>query len=182
MSRFEPLHLADAARNVRRVAVRPGEDVHRVTVDDDEHEVACRTVRRFAGGAELLLPWEGRLRRAVVVRRGDRVWVALDGRTHVFTVRRGVPTGGAAGAAGAIDPFAESPMTGVVLDVRVAEGERVDADAPLLVIEAMKMEFVVAAPVAVEIDEVLVATGDRVDIGQHLVRFTPVVEPADDES
>src|SRR5690606_33672578 len=41
-----------------------------------------------------------------------------------------------------------SPMPGTVLVVRVEQGERVDAGQPLLVVEAMKMEHTITAPVA----------------------------------
>lgn len=181
MSRYEPLHLAGPDKEVRQVAVRPDGDTFAVRLDDDEHVVAARPIRSFEGGSEFLMEVDGRLRRAVVVRRGDRIHVSIAGRTHVLDVRRASAAGGAA-AAGGVEPFAASPMTGVVLDVRVEAGETVAADAPLVVIEAMKMEFVVAAPVEVVVDEVLVAKGDRVDIGAHLVRFTPVVHETEDDA
>ena len=53
------------------------------------------------------------------------------------------------------------------------------AGAPLFVIEAMKMEFVVEAPRDVVVDEVLAAVGDRVDIGQVLVSFVEAEAEAD---
>ena len=39
-----------------------------------------------------------------------------------------------------------APMPGKIIKVAVAEGERVDANQPLLVLEAMKMEHTIAAP------------------------------------
>ena len=39
-----------------------------------------------------------------------------------------------------------APMPGKIIKVHVAEGERVGANQPLLVLEAMKMEHTIAAP------------------------------------
>ena len=60
-------------------------------------------------------------------------------------------------------------MPGAVVIVAVAEGERVEAGAVLITLEAMKMEHVVRAPAAGTVREVRVAVGDQVDTGDVLV-------------
>ncbi|MEZ5099267.1 MAG: biotin carboxylase N-terminal domain-containing protein [Thermoleophilia bacterium] len=75
--------------------------------------------------------------------------------------------GGAAGAGDAL----VAPMPGTVIRVDVAEGDRVEARAPLVVLEAMKMELPVAAPLAGVVTRVHVAVGDRVTGGQVLVEL-----------
>ncbi len=143
----------------------------RACIDGESGEscrpIDARLVRRIPGGAELLLAPGGR---AVVVRDGDRVHVALAGRTFVLTV---ASERGADGGAAAVDEesFAESPMTGVVLSVAAEPGAAAAAGDVLFVVEAMKMEFSVEAPRAVVVDQVLAAAGDRVDIGQRVVTF-----------
>lgn len=64
-----------------------------------------------------------------------------------------------------------SPITGVVIDVRVRPGARVSPGEPLLLVEAMKMENRVAAPLAAIVEHVAVAVGDRVRPGDVLVRL-----------
>ena len=54
--------------------------------------------------------------------------------------------------------------------VRV-NGQRVDAGAVVVTVEAMKMEHALAAPVDGEV-ELLVAVGDQVKVGQPLARIT----------
>jgi acetyl-CoA/propionyl-CoA carboxylase biotin carboxyl carrier protein len=58
-------------------------------------------------------------------------------------------------------------MPGSVVAVLVASGDRVDADAPLLIVEAMKMEHVLKAPSA-GIARIDVVVGDHVERGQLL--------------
>ncbi|MFI9840242.1 5-oxoprolinase/urea amidolyase family protein [Nonomuraea sp. NPDC051941] len=56
-----------------------------------------------------------------------------------------------------------------VWQVAVTAGERVEAGDRLVVLEAMKMESVVLAPVAGVVERVLVKPGDQVDAGTALV-------------
>ncbi|MEN8719424.1 MAG: pyruvate carboxylase [Oceanococcaceae bacterium] len=74
-----------------------------------------------------------------------------------------------AGEAGEIG----SPMPGLVTRVNVSAGETVSAGTPLFVLEAMKMETVVAAPCAGTVDKVLVSTGSEVESRELLLRMTP---------
>ncbi|WP_425568975.1 biotin/lipoyl-containing protein [Pseudonocardia xishanensis] len=53
--------------------------------------------------------------------------------------------------------------------VLAAEGDPVTAGQPLVVLEAMKMEHTVAAPVDGTVAELRVAQGDQVETGQVLV-------------
>jgi 3-methylcrotonyl-CoA carboxylase alpha subunit len=75
-----------------------------------------------------------------------------------------------------------APMPGKVVAIFANKGQRVDKGAPLLVIEAMKMEHTIVAPAAGVVDEVLFGIGDQVTDGAQLLRFadaeTPVLDQA----
>ena len=64
-----------------------------------------------------------------------------------------------------------APMQGTVLATLVAAGDRVEAGAPLVVLEAMKMETTLVAPIAGEIQELSVRPGDPVASGHLLARI-----------
>ena len=66
-------------------------------------------------------------------------------------------------------PDMETPMAGKVIEVMVSEGQSVDADDPVIVVEAMKMENVLKAHRAGVVAKINVAAGDTVDIGDVLL-------------
>jgi len=70
-------------------------------------------------------------------------------------------------------PTISSPMPGSVVAVLVASGDHVDADQPLLIVEAMKMEHVLTAPSA-GIARLDTAIGDHVERGQLLATIEGV--------
>jgi propionyl-CoA carboxylase alpha chain len=69
-----------------------------------------------------------------------------------------------------------APMPGRVLDVRVSPGQIVHAGETLIVMEAMKMEHVIAASTDGTVDEVLVAKDDQVESGAALLTMRPEIE------
>lgn len=71
------------------------------------------------------------------------------------------------GAAGGGDLVA--PMQGTVLKVLVSEGQQVEAGEPLVVLEAMKMESVIAASHAGTVSEIRVQQGGTAAAGETLV-------------
>jgi 3-methylcrotonyl-CoA carboxylase alpha subunit len=124
-------------------------------------------VLRGADG-EVVVDVAGRRIRAVVARVGDRWLVAIGGRVHEVARADGAE---AAEGAAVADPFAASPMTGVVTKVHVAAGATVAKGAPLFAVEAMKMEYVVRADRDVAVAEVRAKAGDRVGVGDVIVTF-----------
>ncbi|EJL86447.1 acetyl/propionyl-CoA carboxylase, alpha subunit [Herbaspirillum sp. CF444] len=66
-----------------------------------------------------------------------------------------------------------APMPGKIVAVLVEKGHSVVKGAPLLIMEAMKMEHTIAAPADGVIDELLYLVGDQVTEGAQLLAFTP---------
>ena len=66
-----------------------------------------------------------------------------------------------------------APMPGRVIAVRATEGATVAAHQPVVVIEAMKMEHAVVAPISGTVSELAARAGDQVARGDVLA----VVEP-----
>jgi acetyl-CoA/propionyl-CoA carboxylase biotin carboxyl carrier protein len=62
-----------------------------------------------------------------------------------------------------------APMQGTIVKVLVEEGQQIDADEPVCVLEAMKMESEIRAQRSGKVREVLVADGETVRSGQPLM-------------
>jgi acetyl-CoA/propionyl-CoA carboxylase biotin carboxyl carrier protein len=75
--------------------------------------------------------------------------------------------GGSGGRAA--DGTVVAPMQGTILKVMVGEGDEVQADQTVVVLEAMKMENNVATPKAGTVKELKVAAGDTVGTGDVIV-------------
>lgn len=85
-----------------------------------------------------------------------------------------LPTPGyilASAAGAATTGSVKTPMPCKISQVLVKPGQQVEKDTTLIVLEAMKMEHVIKAPMAGTIDQVLYAVGDLVDENKNLVTF-----------
>jgi acetyl-CoA carboxylase carboxyltransferase component/biotin carboxyl carrier protein len=67
-----------------------------------------------------------------------------------------------------------SPAPALVVATPLAVDDEVEADAPILVLESMKMETVLRAPFRARVRECLVAVGSQVEAGAPLLRLEPV--------
>jgi biotin carboxyl carrier protein len=87
---------------------------------------------------------------------------------HVSAPPVTAPAGGGSSAPGDVP----SPLAGKVVALDVQPGQKVEAGAQLLTLEAMKMNTYVFSPAAGTVKEILVAPGDAVAEGQVLVRMS----------
>lgn len=65
----------------------------------------------------------------------------------------------------------KAPMPGLILEINVKVGQKVNEDDPLLILEAMKMENVLTSPRNGIIKSISVSKGDAVDKNQLLIEF-----------
>ncbi len=124
------------------------------------------TVREFtAERAELEI--DGAL---YTVKVGDVVTEGLE-RSREAPVRptKRLAAAPEAKAAGGPEGEVTAPIPGQVLEIKVSEGDEVSVGQPLVVMEAMKMENIVAAHRAGTIGKILVNTGDAVAQGDGLL-------------
>lgn len=69
------------------------------------------------------------------------------------------------------DKVCRSPVAGIVVRVNAQTGQQIQANDPLLVLEAMKMETNITSPVSGKIKAINAGVGDGVQVGQVLVEF-----------
>jgi 3-methylcrotonyl-CoA carboxylase alpha subunit len=147
---------------------------------ETRHDVA---VRRDGDGWRATLP-SGETRARATLHDG-RVTIASDAAEYIATVvpqgeERHVFCNGGHRKLLLVDPLAHAgeeeahgghlmaPMSGTVVAVMVKPGDKVGKGAPLMILEAMKMEHTIAAPSAGVVTAVNYLAGDRVKEGADL--------------
>ncbi len=65
----------------------------------------------------------------------------------------------------------KAPMPGLILDLMVKEGDEVQENDALLILEAMKMENCIQSPRSGIVKKITVNKGDAVDKGHLLIEF-----------
>ncbi|WP_419995242.1 acetyl/propionyl/methylcrotonyl-CoA carboxylase subunit alpha [Streptomyces boninensis] len=107
-----------------------------------------------------------------VVPDRDGVWIARDGDTWQLQDHDPV-TASLQGAVAEGADALTAPMPGTVTVVKAAVGDHVEAGQSLVVVEAMKMEHVIAAPHAGTVTELDVTPGSTVAMDQVLAVVQP---------
>ncbi|KAJ8312466.1 hypothetical protein KUTeg_009839 [Tegillarca granosa] len=139
-----------------------------VKVMDVEHHVTA-DLQKENGKLKLVCNIDGKISSAHVILQGDSLHIfSMEGKqelklpTPQFMMAHGI--GG-----GADDAVA--PMPGVIEKVLVSPGTQVEEGDPLVVMIAMKMEYIIRAPKAGLIEKVFYQQGNTVTKGAALVHF-----------
>jgi 3-methylcrotonyl-CoA carboxylase alpha subunit len=119
-------------------------------------------------GCDYAIRVDGRLVRGAVVVDGEEVHV-FAGERHALL--RYIDPLLHAGEAEDEGGRLTAPMPGKIVAILVSKDEAVVKGAPLLIMEAMKMEHTIAAPRDGIVQELLYATGDQVEEGVQLLSF-----------
>jgi 3-methylcrotonyl-CoA carboxylase alpha subunit len=137
-----------------------------------EREVSVRVLER--GPQFLRAELDGQMHQARVLQ--------IDSALHIFSAGRHVSlklrsTDDALQATtGAEQGSLLTPLPGTVVAVHVATGQQVARGAPLITVEAMKMEHTLTAPYAGVVSRVVFGVTERVPGGAVLVELTPLGE------
>ena len=112
------------------------------------------------GGRALTLYW---------ARQGTEQWISLNGCT--YRLERPTARRASSRSEDSLGESVRSPMPAQVRAVQIAEGELVEKGQTLMLLEAMKMEIQVKAPLDGRIVRLLAVDGQSVDKDQLLVEI-----------
>ncbi len=112
---------------------------------------------------------------AWVRRQGETITVERDGRVFRFRLRdpRAPKLARRRSREDSSRGELHAPMPGLVVQVLTHEGEDVEAGHPVVVVEAMKMQNALVAPLKGRVRSIPVAPGTAVESGQLLLAITP---------
>lgn len=139
-----------------------------ITVGDDLYAVALGQRADHAVRARV----NGRTVDAVAVVTGNDIGLAVSGKRFHFRRARPGMQGDAAGSSGRV----VAPMPGLVIDILVEQGQTVAKGEALAVLEAMKMQHQIAAPVDGVVNSVAAAKGDQLASGDLMIDIGEAAE------
>ena len=142
----------------------------RLSLIEKEGQAAIRFVTRPGGWMVAEFP-DGRRERFILSESKGKLSVSLRGHLwhgELLSERKGA---GAQSGGGDADLIAQFP--GKVRKILVQSGAQVKEGEPLLLLEAMKMEFSIKAPFAGKVTRVLVQEGQQLSPGTKLVDLEP---------
>jgi acetyl/propionyl-CoA carboxylase alpha subunit/acetyl-CoA carboxylase carboxyltransferase component len=138
-----------------RVGVSGGGDVHPADVE----------IERFdAHSGQIVV--NGHRFRVVSATHGPIHLVEVDGVTHRVSRDEG--------------GVVRSPAPALVVATPLAVGDAVEAGAPILVLESMKMETVLRAPFRARVRECPVSVGSQIETGAPLMRLEPLPDEGEE--
>ena len=149
--------VSRVSRRCFRIGLSAGGDVHRVDVQMerfDEHR------------GQMLV--NGNRFRLVTATHGPIHTIEVDGVTHRVSRDEG--------------GVVRSPAPALVVATPLTVGDEVEAGAPILVLESMKMENVLRAPFKARVRECPVAVGSQVETGTPLMRLEPLADTTTEET
>jgi biotin carboxyl carrier protein len=147
------------------IVLTPTGNSYRAMMGDEI--VNVKILQAEDGKLDLLI--DGKRLTAYVSSESTKRWVTVNGQTSVLTKSSGARSRvhGGHHAAGELT----APMPGQVRAVNVNEGDMVTKGQTLLVLEAMKMEIRVQAPLAGVVKKLFVKQGQTVEREQILIEF-----------
>ncbi len=136
-------------------------------ITDKKEEAKPAAGKKPSPAAPATAPMGPRNYTITVNNRAYNVTVAEGGAIQAAPVQAATPQPAPAAPAGE-GQIVEAPTPGIIVKVLVEVGSVVAKNQPLVVMEAMKMESEVNAPIAGKIAEVHISSGDAVQAGDAL--------------
>jgi 3-methylcrotonyl-CoA carboxylase alpha subunit len=153
--------------HVYSVAIEQRKDIYYVTYDNTEYKISAEEIK--PGHLKILIG--DRLIKSIVTESEKEKFVFLDGK--VFKVKPIELTGRKKRKkkeAGESD--LDSPISGKIVSLKVRKDSKVKKGDVLIVIEAMKMEYLIRAPYDGIISKVYFKENDQIEIGQKTIEIT----------
>lgn len=113
---------------------------------------------------------KGQRFQGAVAQHGNTIWYSLNG--EVWIVESGTRTGRVGARGTTADPdVVNAPMPGKIIKVLVQKDSKVSTGETLIVMEAMKMEYMLKAAANGVVEDVACVVGQQVSLGASLVRL-----------
>lgn len=113
-----------------------------------------------------LIHFDSELKLITLKIEGQKFTLEVKDRLDLLLDKMGINT-----TASIIIKDIKAPMPGLIIDIKVAEGEKVEKDQTIMILEAMKMENILKSPQHGIIKNIKVKKGQSVEKNQVLIQF-----------
>ena len=151
--------------NVYNVSVERRKNQYFVTYDNTEYKVEADEIKP----GHLKIKLGDRVIKCVITKGDKDKFVFVEG--DVFKVRN-IELTGAKKTKKKEEGDLNSPISGKVVSIKVKDGDKVKKGDVLMIIEAMKMEYLIRAPYNGKVKKVNFKEKDQIEIGQNTVEIT----------
>jgi 3-methylcrotonyl-CoA carboxylase alpha subunit len=150
--------------HIYNITVERRENQFFITYDNNEYTVMATELKP----GQLSINLGDRVIKSVISQGEDSKFVFIDG--NIFKVKRIELTGRK--TAEKKEGDLHSPISGTVVTVKIKEGSSVKKNDVILVIEAMKMEYLIRAPYDGMVGKIYFKEKDQIEIGQLTAEIT----------
>ena len=148
------------------VSVERRKNHYYITYDNTEYKVKAEEIKP----GHLKINLGDRIIKSVITRGEGDKFVFVEG--NVFKVKNVELTGTIRTKKKKDEGDLKSPISGKVVNVKVKKGDKIKKGDVLMVIEAMKMEYLIRAPYNGKVKKINFKKNDQIEIGQNTVEFT----------
>ena len=150
--------------HVYNVTIEHRDKHYFITYDNSEYKVEAKETRP----GQLKIKIGDRLIKSVITEGEKEKFVFVDGQ--VFKVKP-VELTGMKKSKKKEEGDLSSPISGKVVSIKVKNGDPVKKGNVLMVIEAMKMEYLIRAPYSGKVKNINFKENDQVEIGQSTIEL-----------
>ncbi len=150
--------------HVYNVSIERRDKFYFVTYDNTEYKIEAEEIKP----GQLKIKIGDRIIKSIITEGEAEKFVFVDG--EVFKVKP-VELTSSRKKKTKEEGDLSSPISGKIVTIKVKEGERVKKDDVLMVIEAMKMEYLIRAPFNGKIKNINFKEKDQIEIGQNTVEI-----------
>jgi 3-methylcrotonyl-CoA carboxylase alpha subunit len=151
--------------HVYNVTIEKKDNHYFVTYDNTEYKVQAEEIKP----GQLKIKIGDRIIKSIITEGEKEKYVFVEGK--VFKVKP-VELTGMKKRTKKDEGDLSSPISGKVVSINVKKGDNVQKDDVLMVIEAMKMEYLIRAPYDCKIKKVNFKEKDQIEIGQTTVEIS----------
>ena len=150
---------------IYNVSIEKRNNFYYITYNNSEYKVEAEEIK----SGHLKIKLGEKIIKSVVTKGNKEKFVFVDG--DIFKVKNIELTGAKKSKKKEKENSLNSPISGKVVKIKIKKGDTVKTGDILLIIEAMKMEYIIRAPYDGKVNKINFKVNDQIEIGQNTLEI-----------